>query len=288
MSCGHIALDRAGIKVDKYFASEIKPHAIKLTQHNYPDTIQLGNVKTVRYADGIFYSENGEWETNIDMVIGGSPCQDLSSANTNRLGLKGNKSSMFWEYARILKEVKPKYFLLENVEMPLGDKRIITQEMGVNPININSGSISAQLRNRWYWTNIEGNQTDLFGCKYISQPENKQIYLKDIITDGFVNAPKSQCLRCVSGTNINNLESTMHRYNTIGMLDLVFATEDMDYRKGIRLFNQQELERLQTLPAGYTDILTVNKAWDVIGDGWTVDVIAHIFSYIKLAEGESS
>ena len=284
MSCGHIALGRAGIQVDKYFASEIKPHAMKLTLHNYPDTIQLGDVKKVWYVDGILYSENGQWETGIDMVIGGSPCQDLSIANKKRLGLNGNKSSMFWEYARILKEVKPKYFLLENVEMPLEDKRTVTQELGVNPININSGLVSAQLRNRWYWTNIEGDQTNLFGWKSVSAPNNKNIKLKDIITDGYVDMEKAHCLITKFGSAIENLESVWHRYTTVGMTNIVFLSEDRDYKKGLRFFNRKELETLQTVPLGYTDILDINQALDVLGDGWTVDVIAHFFSYINEPE----
>src|SRR5574344_1946854 len=132
MSCGQIALERLGIKFDginnKYFASEIKLDAIKVTQYNYPNTIQLGDVKKV----------NGKELPKIDLLIGGSPCQDLSIANKERLGLKGTKSSLFYEYLRLLKEVKPKYWLLENVEMPAEDVLIITNELGVQPININS------------------------------------------------------------------------------------------------------------------------------------------------------
>ncbi|MFA5099477.1 MAG: DNA cytosine methyltransferase [Candidatus Omnitrophota bacterium] len=281
ISCGHIALDRAGIKVDKYYASEIKPHAIKVTQHNYPDTIQLGNVLTVKYCDGVLSSENGSWEVKIDMVIGGSPCQDLSQGNKKRLGLEGNKSSMFWEYVRILNEVNPTYFLLENVEMPLKDARIITQELKVNPININSSLVSAQSRNRWYWTNIPGDQTDLFGNKYISEPANKGIKLQDILTDGYTDMVKSHCLLTSSGSKEENQESMWHRYTTTGMSNVVFLSDDFNYRKGLRCFNHQEIEQLQTLPAGYTKTLDFKKALDVIGDGWTVDVIAHIFSYLK-------
>jgi len=132
MSCGQIALHRAGIKVDNYYASEIKPHAIKVTQYNFPNTIQLGDVTKL----------DASKLPKIDLLIGGSPCQDLSAANKERLGLDGNKSSLFWEYARILQEVKPTYFLLENVEMPVEDKIIINNTLGVQPTNINSNLVS--------------------------------------------------------------------------------------------------------------------------------------------------
>ena len=271
MSCGHIALDRAGIHVDKYFASEIKPHAIKVTQHNYPDTIQLGDVRKI----------DTQQLPKIDLLIGGSPCQDLSIANKERLGLKGNKSSLFWEYARILKEVKPRYFLLENVEMPIEDKITITNELGVHPVNINSNLVSAQHRNRWYWTNIEGQDADLLGNKYIPEPPFKNIKLKDILENGYTDMEKARCLNTKFGSSINNLESTWHRYTTTGMINVVFLSEDLDYTKGLRFFTQREMEKLQTVPAGYTDILSTTQALNVLGDGWTIDVIAHIFSYLN-------
>ena len=139
MSCGQIALNRAGIKYDKYYASEIKPHAIKVTQHNYPDTIQLGDVRNIKGSD----------LPKIDLLIGGSPCQDLSIANKNQTGLKGNKSSLFYEYVRLLKECKPKWFLLENVaSMCDFDRDIISKELAVYPVLICSSLVSAQERKR--------------------------------------------------------------------------------------------------------------------------------------------
>ena len=122
ISCGQIALERVGIKVDKYYASEIKPKAIEVTQEHYPNTIQLGDVTKLHYEDGKFYSENGTYEVgNIDLLIGGSPCQDFSCLKNTRWGeangYNGEKSKLFWEYLRLLREIKPKYFLLENVKM---------------------------------------------------------------------------------------------------------------------------------------------------------------------------
>lgn len=162
ISCGRVALQRANIPVKKYYASEIDKYAIQVTQKNWPDTIQLGDVKNV-------------WARNlpkIDLLIGGSPCQDLSIAKNDREGLKGKRSGLFWHYVRLLRTCKPKWFLLENVaSMPKEAKEIITREMGVEPILINSALVSAQQRKRLYWTNIPN----------ITQPEDKGIVLKDIL-----------------------------------------------------------------------------------------------------------
>ena len=152
LSCCRIALDRVGVTVDSYYASEIKKSAIKVTKHNYPDTIHIGDVTKVSFKDGILYTENGNYEVgHIDLLAGGSPCQDLSSMNKKQVGLSGEKSTLFWEYARILKEVNPTYFLLENVgSMPYSDAMEITKEMGVDGIRINSSLVSDQLRDRKY------------------------------------------------------------------------------------------------------------------------------------------
>jgi len=269
MSCGQIALHRAGIKVDNYYASEIKPHAIKVTQYNFPNTIQLGDVTKL----------DASKLPKIDLLIGGSPCQDLSAANKERLGLDGNKSSLFWEYARILQEVKPTYFLLENVEMPVEDKIIINNTLGVQPTNINSNLVSGQHRNRWYWTNIPGDEFDLFGNTYISQPKDKRIKLKDVIESGYVKTEKHTCLNTASGTT-GTQRWMIKRNNNTGMLTLIYETSDFNELNGVRTVTQLEMEKLQTVPPGYTKILNKQKAGNLLGDGWTVDVIAHIFSFL--------
>lgn len=270
MSCGRIALERTGVKVDKYYASEIKANGIKVSKENYPDIIQIGDVTKVSYKEGVLYTENGQFEINIDMLIGGSPCQDLSIAKADREGLKGEKSKLFYEYVRILKEVNPKYFLLENVgKAKKEDLDIITNILEVEPININSKLVSAQLRNRMYWTNIPD----------VVQPLDKGIELKDIITSGYVDKLKSRCLLESESRPLKSRDRMMHRYRTTGMLTLVF--EDInDKENTCRIFNQLELERLQTIPEGYTKCLTRNEAAGVIGDGWTVEVIAWIFTFI--------
>lgn len=217
----------------------------------------------------------------IDLLIGGSPCQDLSQAHSQRLGLKGNKSSLFWEYVRALKELNPTYFLLENVEMPQTDFETISQTLGIYPVNINSSLVSAQLRNRYYWTNIGDKNYNLFGfptCA-IPQPKDKKIYLQDILTSGFADRLKARCLTESDSRPEVSKSSMLKRYFNTGFRTLVF--EDLNDKYSCRWLNQTELERCQTLPSGYTKILNRNKAAGVIGDGWTVDVIAHIFSFMK-------
>ena len=217
------------------------------------------------------------------MLIGGSPCQDLSQAHKERLGLKGNKSSLFWEYVRALEELKPDYFLLENVKMPSEDYETISQTLGTYPVNINSELVSAQMRNRFHWTNIGEKYYNLFGfptCA-IPQPKDKKIYLQDVLTSGFADRKKARCLTESDSRPEVSKESMLKRYFGIGFRTLIF--EDLnDKENSCRWLNQTELERLQTLPEGYTKILDRNKAAGVIGDGWTVDVIAHIFKFMEL------
>lgn len=219
-----------------------------------------------------------------DLLIGGSPCQDLSHAHSERLGLKGQKSSLFWEFVRAKNELNPKYFLLENVEMLANDYETISQALGIYPVNINSELVSAQLRNRFYWTNIGDKNYNLFGfptCA-IPQPKDKKIYLQEILTSGFADRLKAHCIKESESRPYSNKVKMLRRYRTTGMFTLVF--EDLNDELSCRHLNQTELERLQTLPEGYTKILNRNHAAGVIGDGWTVDVIAHIFSFIKESE----
>lgn len=300
MSCGQIALNRLGINDYTYYASEIKPHAIKVTQDNYPHTIQLGDVTKVTYEDGILYSENGEFNVGkIDMVIGGSPCQNFSQAciKEKRLGLEGEKSKLFYEYLRILEEVNPKYFLLENVaSMDKDSRQQLDEYMGVKSFKINSEDFTAQLRNRLYWTNID------VDMNYEIKGDN----LQSVLTEGYSDRIKSRCL--LEGDSRPNTTplKMFHRYYSTGFTTLVFKSEehynecknhyDILYKgfsakeidttmknndnsiyEGVRILNQVELERLQTVPEGYTKSVSRNEAASLLGDGWTVDVIAHIF-----------
>lgn len=167
IACGRVALERANIPVNKYYASEIDKYAIAITQKNYPDIIQLGDIEKIDFT---------QYRGKIDLLIGGSPCTNLSFCG-NRKGLEGNESRLFWEYARAIKECKPKYFLLENVKMKKEWENIITNELGVCPIEINSSLLSAQNRKRLYWTNILN----------VTIPEDKHILLKDILCDDGIN-----------------------------------------------------------------------------------------------------
>ena len=274
MSCGQLALQKAGINVNQYFASEIKPHAIKVTQHNFPNTVQLGSVLDVKASD----------LPKIDLLIGGSPCQDFSSANKEKLGLQGEKSGLFYEYLRLLKECKPKYFLLENVAMDDYSYAAISEMLGTYPTNINSELVSGQLRQRSYWTNIGPESFDLFGNRYsmIPQPRNKKIKFQDLLENGYTDRLKARCILESESRPLVSKDKLFRRYNELGFINIVFDNPECKYNENIRILTQTELERLQTVPEGYTSILKRNDAACLLGDGWTVDVIAHIFSFIEL------
>ena len=301
ISCGQIALARAGISVKQYFASEIDKHAIKVTQSRHPDTIQLGDILELDVSK----------LPEIDLLIGGSPCQSFSVAGDGT-GFDG-KSKLFWEFVRILKELKPKYFLLENVKMKSSWRDIITETVGVEPIEINSALVSGQHRRRYYWTNIPG----------ITQPKDQDISLSDVlevisddedVTYGDRLAPNGKTVR-VEATDFpytfyeartdegkaerRRLRKLLGRDTTPrgakykiylplrhlksncivatpSQLDWVVDNEGR-YRK----LTVTELERLQTLPIGYTEGISPTQRRKAIGNGWTVDVIAHIFLGIK-------
>jgi DNA-cytosine methyltransferase len=174
MSCGRIALERCGFKIDKYYASEIDKYAIQVAKANYPDTVHLGDVTQVSGC---------EIPDRIDLLIGGSPCQGFSFAG-RQLNFADPRSKLFFEYVRLLKELKPKYFLLENVMMKQEYQDVITEQLGVKPIKINSNLVSAQNRKRLYWTNIPVS----------GLPEDKGVYLKDILEEGFTDREKAHCI----------------------------------------------------------------------------------------------
>ena len=285
MSCGQLALERAGIKVDKYYASEIKKHAIKVTMDNYPDTIQLGDVTKIQYNDGILYTENGNFNVGkIDLLIGGSPCQDFSLLKVDGKGLEGDKSKLFYEYLRLLKEVKPKYFLLENVKMKKESRIQLNQYLGVEGIDINSSLVSYQNRPRIYWTNIPN----------VTLPKDKNINFQDFkIVDKEI-CKKYKVKRTPSreqmwnnGNGKTSLRSC-HNITNSEKIHCVTRKQDRSPNSGLiefedfcRYLTREELEMAQTVPLGYTNCVSYNQAQDLLGDGWTVDIIAHIFSFIK-------
>ena len=282
MSTGHTALDNVGIKVDKYYSSEIKPAAIKLTQHHYPDTIQVGDVTKWKEWDI-------EW-AKIDLVLSGSPCQDLSIASKNRVGLEGSRSSLFWVFVDIfnhIKEVNPNVlFLQENVgSAPRKDVGIMSRALGVYPVRINSSLVTAQLRDRYYWTNIRTTKDGLFGdiVVDIPQPKDRNILFEDIITNGFTYREKCQCVgeRYIGNKQKDETTSKAQKYlkkriSNVGSCPVVNL-----YNDTLRTLNKVEMCRLQGFKDNWCDILTTREAGSLLGDGWTLPIIEHIFSYIE-------
>jgi DNA (cytosine-5)-methyltransferase 3A len=293
MSCGQIALNRAGIKYDNYFASEIDKHAIKVTQTNYPNTIQLGDVTKIKAED----------LPKIDLLIGGSPCQGFSFAG-KQLNFEDPRSKLFFEFVRLIKELTPKYWLLENVVMKKEYEKIISEFLGVEPILINSNLVSAQNRKRLYWANFE-----------ITQPADKEINLIDILeTDDSISqsairgirlnkatilgrrlndrgvrddynkdVPITQCLE-VRATSINksNCLTTVEKDNVLTTMPIGRHKDAFKNNLPFRYYTLKEYCRLQTVPENYfTNIVSESQAKKMLGNGWTVDVIAHIFSFLK-------
>jgi DNA-cytosine methyltransferase len=347
MSCAQIALERAGIKVNNYYASEVDKWSIKVTQENYPQTQQIGDINKLCGA----YMR----DCYIDLLIGGSPCQDLSRAGKGK-GLDGERSGLFWEYVRLKNELQPRYFLLENVRMKQEYQDIISEALGVKPIRINSNLVSAQNRDRYYWTNIP----------FVGMPEDKGVLLKDILEDEYAtDRDKSYCLDAnyFKGGNlksyfekhrrqlvfspegmchIGNADLNRHdclkrvyhpegksptlnactrgnrepkvlcgaqrgRYvnnegkgsltkqgievrgdektnalTTVGKDNLVvynavgskvrYSVDDLEWRK----LTPIECERLQTVPDNYTKSVSNTQRYKMLGNGFTVDVIAHL------------
>lgn len=277
MSCGQIALTQLDYKINHYFAAEIKPIAIKVTQYNFPDTIQIGNVKNVSYKDGILYTENGQCQVKIDIVIFGSPCQSFSVAMKKelRIGLEDKeKSGLFFECYRILKEVNPQFFFFENVSsMKQEDQDVLTKLMGVKPYKINSSLVGPALRSRLYWTNIPN----------FSPPQDRGIELQSILTSGYTDRKKARCLMVSDSRPLTDKSKMLARYNRR------FGTiiwEEKGNNDSIRYMNQTELERCQTVPEGYTKCLTRNQAADVLGDGWTVEIIKEFFKNLPKNESQ--
>lgn len=427
ISCGRLALQRAGIPVEKYYACEIKDIAIKIAKDNFPDNIYLGDVTKVDFT---------QFKDKIDLVIGGSPCfvagtkvltseqglkniedvkvgdsvlthklnwkkvvrtgnkqgntfrlvahgitstvvtenhpyyvkhrereyafsapewvqakdlkkgdylhipmvlgnnlknykdcfvedgfvlvpfrsftnlekietvynleveddnsyvangavvhncQDCSQANPSRLGLDGPKSSLFFYYAKAVKEANAKHFFLENVDMPGKDLETISRTMGTYPININSSLLSAQQRSRNYWFDWGKKQYDLWGfptCD-IPLPKDKGVTLQSILESGYADKEKQWCLlkRSYIAQKYSSDKVIKGRFDR-SMMPICFKDPDCKWESW-RWHTQKELERLQTLPDGYTKTVDLWDASDCIGDGWTVDVIAYIFSFLK-------
>lgn len=276
MSCGQIALHKLGIKVKNYFASEIDKHAIRVTQHNFPETIQLGDVTKINFS----------LLPKIDLLIGGSPCQGFSFAGKG-LNFDDPRSKLFFEFIKAKEQLEPKYFLLENVNMIEEWRNVITNYIGVNPLFINSRLVSAQDRKRLYWTNIEG----------VTQPNDKNISWLDISEDGwFAGSMRGRRINNGKRDDYNKdiqivqhiesrLDNKTNCLTTVGKDNI--ASQTRVGRTPLtevkwRYLTRNEMERLQTVPDNYTSTVSVNQAGKLLGNGWTVDVIAHILSFMRV------
>jgi site-specific DNA-cytosine methylase len=277
ISCGQLALRQAQIPYEKYYASEIDANAIKVTQFINPETVQLGDVVSVK----------GSQLPDIDLLIGGSPCQGFSIAG-KRLNFEDPRSQLFFEFVRLLYECEPRYFLLENVVMKKQFLDIISEHLGVNPVLINSKDFSAQDRKRYYWTNIP-----------IGVWEPSEIALQDVlqpsVPEKFWVAPRRPVVyfdkgqRQIGYIGKNNRSGRI--YHTQGKsITLCGEAGGLCAKTGCYLVNNKirkltpvECERLQTVPDNYTDVgLSDNQRYRLLGNGWTVKVIAHIFQGMNL------
>lgn len=293
MSCGQIALDRAGIKVDKYFASEIDKYAMQISKKNFPDIIQIGDVSELK----------GESLPEISLLIGGSPCQGFSSAG-NRLAFDDPRSKLFFEFIRLMKEIQPKYFLLENVKMKQEWVDIISDYIGVEAIEFNSKLVSAQNRRRLYWTNIPFGRHEDKGItihdvlekevdesfyfkreriEHIFDRHFEEPYLKERLYNG-----QSELVQLVGDLHKPGISRSSLREDKAWTLcanpksdryQIVKEYEDGKYR--FRKLTPTEAEKLQTVPVGYTEGVSNTQRNKMIGNGWTVDVVSHIFKGLK-------
>lgn len=289
ISCGQVALERAGIPIEIYYASEIDKYAMQITMKNYPNTIQLGDVEKIDFT---------QFEGKIDLLIGGSPCQSLSITNSLHREHLDGKSKLFFEYVRALREVKPKYFFFENVESMTDEcKYVISRELGCKPQLIDSVLLSAQKRPRYYWFNFGIEDKNLLGESSYSvpYPEDKGIVLVDILEKDVdekyfynyrlidIDLGKEVC----ATLDFKNNEMHKRVFNPIGKVQTLTCcgggnTQKKVYEKGrARKMTPLEYERCQTLPDNYTEGISNSQRYNVCGNGWTVDVIAHIFSFLK-------
>ena len=274
ISCGKVALDRAGIKVKKYYASEIDKFAMQVSEKNHPDIIQLGDVTSWRSWDI-------DWE-NVDLLIGGSPCQGFSFAG-KQLNFNDDRSKLFFVYVDILnhiKSVNPDVkFLLENVKMKAEWQDVISGYLGVKPIRINSALVSAAKRDRLYWANFDVEMPDDKGITFDDINQHSTDWLSDTYIDK-VSKWKAQqdpiANTTFIGTNSKLPCLTARGYNQ-SHSGMILISDGNKYR----YLTNNEAELAMTLPVDYTAGITDRERARCLGNGWTVDVIAHIFTYLN-------
>jgi site-specific DNA-cytosine methylase len=259
MSCGQIALDKLGVRVDNYFAYEIDKYAIEIAKKNYPNTKQMGSVLDVDF----------ESLPEIDLLIGGSPCQGFSTAG-KQLNFEDPRSKLFFEFVKAKDTLKPKYWMLENVGMKKEFRDIISKYLGCEPIHINSSKLTAQNRPRYYWTNIPNPE----------QPKDKGLTTEYVL--GIKEIGQMQAFpRDYNKLGLKRAERFESR--TDGKSNCCLARSDKNlYKtdKGIKKLTANDYEKLQTVPLNYTEGVSNTQRYRMLGNGWTVDVIAHIFSKI--------
>ena len=317
MSCGRIALKRAGVHVEAYYASEIDKYAMKVSADNWKDVTHIGDVTKILYKDGVLHTEAGDFSVGkIDLVLAGSPCQGFSLAG-KQLAFDDERSKLYFVFESILKSIQAENpyvkFILENVKMKAEHKGVITERLGIQPIAINSNLVSAQNRYRLYWTNIEN----------VTEPLDKSIVLVDILESsipekyfikdgrlqwlknfgelkekqGYVafNPTKAKCLtvRGEPSWNTTYIVQWPHGANNGGLRALDGKTPSMtisswvsnnllvDNEQMVRKLTPIECERLQTVPDDYTKCVSDSQRYKMLGNGWTVDVIAHIMKGLK-------
>lgn len=301
ISGGQVAINRLGIKYYVYYASEIDKYAIKVTQKNYQNTIQLGDVRNIKGSD----------LPKIDLLIGGSPCQGFSFAG-KQLNFNDERSKLFFEFVRLLREVKPRYFLLENVVMKKEYQDVISQVLGVEPTMINSSLVSGQSRKRLYWTNIKEEYINFFQKKSgIPQPQDKGILLKDILqSDEFIyqkprgfnkgglfkdksptltsNHFQENNIIIIDNINPSGKGQNGNVFDVNGKSPTLTAIQGGNQEAKISLNNLTwrkltpvECERLQTFPDNYTEGISNSQRYKALGNSFTVDVIKHILSYME-------
>lgn len=298
ISCGQVALREAGIPIHEYYASEIESQAITVTQKNFPNTKQLGDVRKVT-------SRN---VPRIDILLAGSPCQGFSRVG-KRLNFDDERSKLYFEFTRLLRELNPKYFLLENVVMKKEFRDIITQDLGVEPLTINSSLVSAQTRIRLYWTNIPN----------VLLPRDMNIYMGHVIERIPIQIPVQIFERDIDSAiirrgiqrvlgNSKYVDNFIWKWDSAGRI-LVNRPDGLKIQRigriacmdtkcdiityttrphiitrdtNIRMATPEECEVLQGLPRGYTDGISKSQRYKCIGNGWTVGVISHILRHIPL------
>lgn len=304
MSCGQIALTNIGMQYDKYFASEVDKFAIQVTKDNYPDTIHIGDVSNISFKKGRLRAEGKKYRIRGKiLLIGGSPCQGFSFAGKmkgastkcnieittldqyRKLKDEGfefqGQSYLFWEYVRLREEIQPDYFLLENVMMDKKWRSMFNDAMGVEPIEINSALVSAQNRKRLYWTDIPN----------VVQPEDRGILIKDILeteVDEKYYMSQVATMRAISNARSRAFTKDVEKSGTLlanqakQSTDGLYHIADLDMKghARVRKLTPVECERLQTVPDDYTSSCSNSQRYKMLGNGWTVAVVEHIFRRI--------